>query len=164
MNAFAYYGNNELNQAGALFAGLPVFHEPFYRAGGAFNYKFRSDLSIWGLYEHAHDQNKVPNASTRTFVSATPVTYSGGFLEAEYWIYPWLIAEMRYDGVNSPTDRLNEASRYDTRGTYSPALQTLVRPNIKLEFQYSFNYEQPIPGTDKFYRANQFLSGVDFAF
>jgi hypothetical protein len=43
-------------------------------------------------------------------------------------------------------------------------LQILVRPNIKLEAQYTFNYEQPIPGTAEFYRANQFLSGVDFVF
>ena len=85
-------------------------------------------------------------------------------MEAEYWIYPWLIAEMRYDGVNSATDHLNGLSRYNTRSIYSPALQILVRPNIKLEAQYTFNYQQPIPGSDTFYRANQLLSGVDFVF
>jgi hypothetical protein len=92
------------------------------------------------------------------------VTYSGGFVEAEYWLYPWLIAEMRYDGVDSPTDRLNGASRNDTRNVYSPAVQFLVRPNIKLEAQYTFNYEQPVPGTARFYRANQLLTGADFVF
>jgi hypothetical protein len=71
---------------------------------------------------------------------------------------------MRYDGVNSPTDRLNGVSRYDTRSMYSPALQALVRPNIKLELQYTFNYQQPVPGSVNFYRANQLLSGVDFVF
>lgn len=163
-NGYAYYGDNELNQAGVLFAGLPVFHEPFYRAGGAFNYKFRGNFSLWGLYQHAHDSNKALNQAGTGFISATPVTYSGGFLEAEYWLYPWLIAEMRYDGVNSATDRLNGISRYDTRSTYSPALQVLVRPNIKLEMQYSFNYQQPVPGNNQFYRANQLLSGADFVF
>jgi hypothetical protein len=163
-NAYGYYGDNELNQAGALFAGLPVFHEPFYRVGGAFNYKFRSNFALWGLYQFAHDANQALNGAGTGFVSATPVTYTGGFLEAEYWLYPWLIAQMRYDGVNSPTDRLNGASRYDTRNIYSPALQALVRPNIKLELQYSFNYQQPIPGSTNFYRPNQLLSGVDFVF
>jgi hypothetical protein len=163
-NAYGYYGDNELNQAGVLYAGLPVFHEPFYRAGGAFNYKFRSNFSLWGLCQYAHDTNQDLNAAGTGFISVKPVTYSGGFLEAEYWLYPWLIAEMRYDGVNSSTDRQNGVSRYDTRSTYSPALQVLVRPNIKLEMQYTFNYEQPVPGTNTFYRANQFLSGADFVF
>jgi hypothetical protein len=163
-NAYGYYGSNKLNQTGDLFAGLPAFHEPFYRVGGAFNYKFRSAFALWGLYQYAHDANQALNPAGTGFVSVTPVTYSGGFLEAEYWLYPWLIAQMRYDGVDSPTDRINGVSRYDTRGTYSPALQALVRPNIKLELQYSFNYEQPVPGSDTFYRANQLLSGVDFVF
>ena len=97
-------------------------------------------------------------------MSASPVTYSGGFLEAEYWVYPWLIGLMRYDGVNSPTDRLNGISRHDTRNTYSPGLHILARPNIKWEMQYSVNYQQPVPGTGTFYRSNQFLAGVDFTF
>ncbi len=163
-NAFAYIGNNELNQGESLYPGLPTIHEPFYRAGGAFNYKFRSNFSLWGLYLHAHDDNKMIDSTGTVFVSAAPVTYSGGFLEAEYWVYPWLIGTMRYDGVNSPTDRQNGISRYDTRNIYSPGLQILVRPNIKLELQYSFNYQQPVPGLDTFYRANQFLAGVDFVF
>jgi len=163
-NGFGYYGINELNQGGTLFAGLPVFHEPFYRAGGAFNYKFRSNFALWGLFEYAHDANRALNADSTGFVPVQAVTYSGGFVEAEYWLYPWLIAEMRYDGVDSPTDRLNGASRNDTRNVYSPAVQFLVRPNIKLEAQYTFNYEQPVPGTARFYRANQLLTGADFVF
>ena len=163
-NAFGYYGNNELNQGGILYAGLPPIHEPFYRAGGAFDYKFRGNFELWGLFEHARDSNKALNPAQTGFVSITPVTFSGGFLEAEYWFYPWLIGLMRYDGVNSPTDRLNGISRSDTRNIYSPGLQILVRPNIKLEFQYSHSFEQPVPSTNTFYRANQLLSGIDFVF
>ncbi len=163
-NAFGYYGNNELNQGATLYAGLPTIHEPFYRAGGAFDYKFRGNFEIWGLYEHGRDTNKALNASKTGLVSAMPVTFSGGFLETEYWFYPWLIGLMRYDGVNSPTDRLNGISRFDTRSIYSPGLEILVRPNIKLELQYSHSFEQPVPGANTFYRANQLLSGIDFVF
>jgi len=163
-NAFGYFGKNELNHGESLFAGLPTISEPFYRAGGAFDYKFRDKFELWGLYAHGHDKNKALNEDGTGFVSATPVTFSGGFLEAEYWFYPWLVGEMRYDGVNSPTDRLNGISRYDTRNVYSPALQIIVRPNIKLEAQYSFSYEQPVPDTENFYRTNQLLAGVDFVF
>ena len=163
-NAFAYLGKNELNQDQALYSGMPTIHEPYYRAGGAFDYKFRGNFELWGLYMHGHDSNKALNSGGDGFISATPVTFSGGFLEAEYWVYPWLVGLMRYDGVNSPTDRLNGVSRHDTRNSYTPGLQIIVRPNIKLELEYSFNYEQPIPGTTTFYRANQLVTGVDFVF
>lgn len=163
-DGFGYYGRNELNHTGDIAAGLPTLVEPFYRAGGAFDFKFRSKFELWGLYAHGHDTNKVLNDDGSAFVSATPVTFSGGFLEAEYWFYPWLIATMRYDGVNSPTDRLNGISRRDTRNSFTPALDILVRPNIKLESQFTFNYQQPVPDSTNFYRANQFLSGVDFLF
>ncbi len=163
-NAFGYFGRNDLNQGGTLYAGLPTIREPFYRAGGAFDYRFRGNFELWGLMEHAHDSNEALNPTGTGFVSATPVTFSGGFLEAEYWFYPWLIGLMRYDGVNSPTDRLNGISRYDTRNIYSPGLQIFVRPNIKLESQYSFGYQQPVPGGNRFYRDNKFISGIDFAF
>jgi hypothetical protein len=44
-----------------------------------------------------------------------------------------------------------------------------VRPNIKLQSQFTYNYEQPYtdpahPDVINYYRANQFLSGVDFLF
>jgi hypothetical protein len=163
-DGFGYYGRNELNHAGEIYPGQPTIEEPFYRAGGALDYKFRSKFELWGLYMHGHDTNKTLNDAGNGYVSITPVTYSGGFVEAEYWFYPWLIGLMRYDGVNSPTDRINGISRYDTRNTFTPGLQIIARPNIKLESEYVFNYEQPVPGTTTFYRANQFISGVDFIF
>ena len=164
LDGFAYYGRNELNQDGKLLPGLPLFHEAFYRAGGAFDYKLHNRFELYGLYEHGHDENKILNGDGTALVSATPVTFSGGFLEAEFWAYPWLIATMRYDGVNSPTDFQNGVSRHDTRGSYVPGLYFLVRPNIKLEMEYTYNFEQPVPGTTTFYRANTLATGADFVF
>lgn len=163
-NAFGYFGKSDLNQGGTLYAGLPTIHEPFYRAGGAFDYRFRGNFELWGLYEHGHDSNRVLNAGSTGFVPGAPVTFSGGFLEAQYWFYPWLIGLMRYDGVNSPTDHMNGISRNDTRNIFSPGLQILVRPNIKLETEYSHSYEQPVPGSTAFFRANRLQAGIDFAF
>jgi hypothetical protein len=163
-DGFGYYGVNELNQDGSLSADLPKFHEPFYRAGGSFDYKFRNRFELWGLFEHGRDSNRGISADGSAFLPATPVTFTGGFLEAEYWAYPWLIATMRYDGVNSPTDAQLGISRHDTRNAYVPGVEVLVRPNIKLELQYTYNYEQPVPGTPAFYRGNQLMTGVDFVF
>ena len=163
-DGFAYYGRNELNHTGDLFPGLPAVVEPFYRAGGAFDYKFRNKFELWGLWAHGHDTNKDLNGAGTGYVEVTPVTFSGGFVEAEYWFYPWLMATMKYDGVNSPTDRINGISRHDTRNSFTPSLHILVRPNIKLEEQFTYNFEQPVPNSLNYYRANQFLSGVDFVF
>ncbi|MFI5073305.1 MAG: hypothetical protein ACHP8A_20775, partial [Terriglobales bacterium] len=101
LGAFGYYGRNALNIDGSLFPTLLTIHEPFYRAGGDFRFKYRK-FEVWGLGMFGHDTNVIPNGSGPSatgFVSTTPVTFSGGFAEAEYWFYPWLIGLMRYDVV-----------------------------------------------------------------
>lgn len=166
IGAFGYYGRNALNIGGSLFPTLPTIREPFYRAGGDFRFKYRK-FELWGLGMFGHDTNVIPNAPSDTatgFVSTTPVTFAGGFAEAEYWFYPWLIGLMRYDGVNSPTDFANGLSRYNTRNRVSPGLQVLVRANIKLAFEYQRRWELPIPGSTQFFRQNGFVLGTDFLF
>jgi hypothetical protein len=109
LGAFGYYGRNALNIGGSLFPNLPTIHEPFYRVGGDFRFKYRK-FELWGLGMFGHDTNVVPNGPSDIatgFVSTRPVTFAGGFAEAEYWIYPWLIGLMRYDVVNSPISRLD---------------------------------------------------------
>ena len=166
IGAFGYYGRNALNIGGSLFPALPTIREPFYRAGGDFRFKYRK-FELWGLGKFGHDTNVVPNGPSDTasgFVSTTPVTFAGGFAEAEYWVYPWLIGLMRYDVVNSPTDFAAGLSRKDMRNRFSPGVQVLVRANLKLAFEYQRRFEQPIPGSTQFFRANGFVVGTDFLF
>jgi hypothetical protein len=166
VGAFGYYGRNALNIGGSLFPGFPglmgTIHEPFYRAGGDFRFKYRK-FELWGLGMFGHDTNVVPNSTDTGFTSATPVTFSGGFVETEYWFYPWLIGLMRYDAVNSPTDFQAGVSRYDTRNRFSPGVQVLVRANIKVGFEYQRRFQQPFD-TNEFFRANGFVLGTDFLF
>ena len=161
--AFYYYGRNALNMDGSLFPGLGTFHEPFYRAGGDFRFKYRH-FELYGLGMYGHDTNLVPNAGGTGFDPATPVTFTGGFLQSEYWVYPWMIALMRYDFVNSPTDFLNGASRNDTRNRFSPGVQLLVRANIKVNFEYQRRWQQPTPNSSQFFRPNGAAAGIDFVF
>jgi hypothetical protein len=150
-----------------LFPTLPTIREPFYRVGGDARFKYRN-LELWGLWMFGHDTNVIPNGITPItatgFMPTTPITFSGGFAEAEYWFYPWLIGLMRYDAVNSPTDFANGVSRDDTRNRFSPGVQVLVRANIKIAFEYQRRFEQPIPGSTQFFRANGFVLGSDFVF
>jgi hypothetical protein len=161
--AFYYYGRNALNIDGSLFPGLPTIREPFYRVGGDFRFKYRQ-FEWYGVGMYGHDQNLVPNTSSTAFQPGPPVTFTGGFSEAEYWIYPWMIALMRYDFVNSPTDMLRDLSRDATRNRFSPGVQMLVRANVKVAFEYQHRWEQPIPGATDFFRPNGFVSGIDFVF
>ncbi len=166
LGAFGYYGRNALNIGGSLFPNLPTIHEPFYRVGGDFRFKYRK-FELWGLGMFGHDTNVVPNGPSdiaTSFISTRPVTFAGGFAEAEYWIYPWLIGLMRYDVVNSPTDFAAGLSRYDTRNRFSPGVQVLVRANIKIAFEYQRRFQQPIPDSPQFFRANGFVVGTDFLF
>jgi hypothetical protein len=171
LGAFGYYGRNALNIGGALFpnleseAVLPTIHEPFYRVGGDFRFKYRQ-FELWGLGMYGHDTNEVVNANETGFEHAPPVTFAGGFAEAEYWIHPWLIGLMRYDFVNSPTDFQNGVSRFRTRNRFSPGFQILVRSNIKLALEYQRRFEQPNPSSvpAPFFRANGFSAGADFLF
>ena len=103
------------------------------------------------------------------FTKRTAVTFTGGFVAANYWIYPWLIATMRYDFVNSPSDYFNGVSRYRKLATISgPGYQILVRANIKIVGEYTRHWRpvpyQDISGNPLFYRPNTFVTGIDYAF
>jgi hypothetical protein len=165
--AFYYHGQNALNMDNSLFPNLGTVHEPFYRAGGDVRFKYRQ-FELYGLAMYGHDQNFVPNAAGTAFQGTTPVTFTGGFAQAEYWFYPWLIGIMRYDFVNSPTDFSKlTISRNDTRNRFSPGVQILIRANIKVAFEYQRRWQQPFTnfsGEPAFFRPNGAVAGIDYVF
>jgi hypothetical protein len=163
VGGFYYYGRNDINVDRTLFPTFGTIHEPFYRVGGDLRFKYRN-LEIYGLMMYGRDQNLIPDEGTGSLLHGTPVTFSGGFAEAEYWIYPWLIAIMRYDGVNSPIDFQNGLSRFTTRNRISPGLQVLIRANIKTVFEYQRHWEQSTGTDDTYYRPNSFVAGIDYVF
>jgi hypothetical protein len=164
VGGFYYYGNNALNTDGTLFPGLASFHEPFYRVGGQIRFKYRSNFEIYGVGMYGHDSNLQLDSEGTSFIPAPPVNFSGGFVQAQYWIYPWLIAIMRYDLVNSPVDFLSGVSKSFARNRFSPGVQVLVRANIKWLFEYQHRWQQPIPDMEGYFRPNGFVTGIDFAF
>ena len=163
LGGFYYYGRNDLNVDRTLFPTFGTIHEPFYRVGGDLRFKYRN-LEIYGLMMYGRDQNLLPDEETGFLLHGAPVTFSGGFAEAEYWFYPWLIGIMRYDGVNSPMDFQNGLSRFTTRNRVSPGLQVLIRGNIKTVFEYQRFWEQSTGTEDTFYRPHSFVAGIDYVF
>ena len=162
LGAFYYYGRNELNLDRELFPDFGTIRERFYRAGADFRFKYRK-LEVYGLAMHGRDQNQIPNTENGVVERGSPVTFTGGFAQAQYWFYPWLIGIMRYDVVNSPTDFLNGASVHNTRNRFSPGVQVLIRANIKTVFEYQRRWQQPIDTSGRF-RANGFVVGIDYVF
>ena len=130
--------------------------------GGLFALSTAATSRLYGLGMYGHDANLIPDTSTLSLVHASPVTFSGGFAQAQYWVYPWVIAIMRYDVVNSPTDFFNGVSEHRTRNRLSPGLQILMRANIKWAFEYQYRWREPVPGANFFFRPNGFVTGIDF--
>jgi hypothetical protein len=161
---FYYYGKNSLNIDQTLFPQLGALNESFYRVGGDFRFKYRNSFEVYGLGMHGHDINLIPNEDASVIVTGSPVTFTGGFVQAQYWFYPWFIGILRYDVVNSPTDFLNNVSRSNTRNRFSPGIQLLIRANIKTIFEYQHRWEQSTGLPGEFYRPNGAVVGVDYAF
>ena len=174
VGGFYYYGKNELNQDGALLSpSFGTVNESFYRVGGDVRFRFRSKFEVYGLGMHAHDNNHLVDTGAGTLVSAHAVTYTGGFVAFNWWIYPWLIPTVRYDFVNAPSDYFNGIGPSGppaqiTRNRFSPGYQILVRANIKIVGEYQYQYESQYfnPGATNpsKYRPNSFVTGIDYVF
>ena len=145
--------------------------EPFYRVGGNMTFNYRCCLQFNALYMYGHDNNLLPIDSTGALIplqnlsTAVPVgfiqsraaTFSGGFADVEWLAYPWVMILMRYDAVNSTSDRINglitnpsftgapfNAPFSSTRNRFTPGVQFLIHPNIKATFEYQFRPSQSV--------------------
>ena len=170
---FYYHGTNQqiLGGTGTPFAFAGTINEPFYRLGGDLRFKYRH-LELFGVGLVGHDDNHLLNITTATptILPTNAVTFTGGFVGANYWVYPWLIGTMRYDFVNSPSDFVNGVSQYNTRSAFRPGYQILVRANIKVVGEYQHHWGQPYPDPNSttggllYYRPNTFVTGIDYVF
>jgi len=176
--SYFFYGRSVQRFTGADTLGNPqvlTAREPFYRAGGDFNFNYRN-FNLFGVFMHGRDQDLLPVDSTGAiiplplslspvpvgFVHGTPVTFTGGFVEADYLVLPWVMGIMRWDAVNSTSDRLNALAlntgvpfvqAFDsTRNRFTPGVQFLLHANIKASFEYQVRPQQVVtivtnPGT-----------------
>lgn len=169
VGAFYYHGTNQQNFGSKTFSFTGTINEPFYRLGGDVRFKYRK-LELFGVGLVGHDDNHlVDTTGTGSIVRTNAVTFTGGFVGANYWIFPWLITTMRYDFVNSPSDFFNGASRYRTRNDFRPGYQILVRANIKIVGEYTHTFERGSYGVDAsgnplYFRPNTFVTGIDYVF
>ena len=152
----------------SLFPFIGTIEDPFYRVGGEVRFKYRSKFELYAVGLHSHDDNHLVNtAGAGSITKTNAVTSTGGFVVGNYWIFPWLIADLRYDFVNSPSDFANGISEARTRNRFSPGYQILVRANIKVVGEYQRHWGVPYQnaaGNTLFYRPNTFVTGIDYSF
>jgi hypothetical protein len=199
--SFYLYGKSLQEFAGATPTGASTTlqaQEPYYRAGGDFNFNYRK-LNVYGVFMRGRDNNLLPidangsliplpltsdSALPIGFFKSVPATFSGGFVQADYMIHPWIMAIVRWDGVNSSADRINGlalstsspfvAPLSSTRNRFTPGLQFLIHPNIKFSFEYQFRPQQSViietdPKTGALtavnpFRVNTALFGLEFVY
>ena len=204
VGSYYFYGRSVQRLLGAGADGtsaLLTASEPFYRVGGNFTFNYRCCLQVNGLYMFGHDMNLLPVDSSGNliplqnlsqaiavgFVRGTPATFSGGFVDVEWLAYPWMYVMMRYDGVNSTSDRINGLSTSpsftgapfnapfaSTRNRFTPAVQFLIHPNIKASIEYQFRPSQSVviatnpltglPVALNPFHTNTLVLGLDFAY
>jgi len=173
LGTYYFYGRSVQRLLGSTSDGTATVvtaREPFYRVGGNFTFNYHN-LQFNGLYMYGHDMNLLPIDSSGMliplqnlgesvpigFVRSTGASFSGGFVDAEWLAYPWMYVMIRYDGVNSTSDRINGLSTNpsfvgapfngpfsSTRNRITPAVQFLIHANIKASVEYQFRPSQTV--------------------
>jgi hypothetical protein len=164
--SFYLYGKSLQQYAGA--DAILRVQEPYYRAGGDFNFNYRR-FNVYGVYMNGRDQSLLPldkngdliplplgmdSPLPVSFIKSVPAKFNGGFVQADFMVQPWVLAIMRWDAVNSSADRINGLAQatgtpyfgplHSTRNRFTPGIQFLIHPNIKFSFEYQFRPEQSV--------------------
>jgi hypothetical protein len=201
LGTYYFYGRSVQRFSGTDLIGNPqvlTAREPFYRVGGDFTFNYRT-FQLYGLFMYGHDTNQLPIDVTSTlvplpitgtspapvgFVHGLPATFTGGFIQADYQPWPWTMFIMRWDAVNSGSDRINGLSFNQgtpfvvpfnsTRNRFTPGVQFLIHANIKASFEYQVRPQQfvtvvtnPITGLPvaiQAFRTNTAVAGLEFVF
>jgi hypothetical protein len=197
LGSFYLYGRSVQRLSATTLAGDPTVltaREPFYRTGADFSFNYRT-FNLYGLWMYGRDHSLLPigpdglpiplpvsdsSPLPVAFIRSTPAHFSGGFLQADYLVFPWMIAIMRWDSVHSTADLFNgflgsDATPFfepfrSTRNRFSPGIQFLIHANIKAAFEYQIRPEQAVfsaaDGTRITgpFRTNAATAGLEFVY
>jgi hypothetical protein len=87
VGAFYYHGNNQQNFGASVFPFTGTISEPFYRAGGDLRFRYKSKFELYGVGMVGHDDNHFVDTVGQTIVNAKPITFAGGFVTGNYYIF-----------------------------------------------------------------------------
>lgn len=171
LGTYYFYGRSVQRFEGET--GVLTAREPFYRVGGDFTFNYRT-FQLYGMYMAGHDKNLLLTPDNTGFQSGVPATFSGGFLQADYMMLPWVMGIMRYDVVKSTADRVNSfggelGPLSATRNRFTPGVQFLIHANIKAALEYQIRPQQTVFDTNgnqiaKPFRTNSAVADLEFVY
>ena len=190
LGVYDFYGRSVQRFSGTN--GTLTAREPFYRLGGDFDFGYHGVFNLYGLFMYGRDHNLLPVDSAGAllplplatgtmisgFMNGVPATFSGGFMQADYMVYPWMMVIMRWDSVHSTADLLNGVAGSPanfplpfntTRNRFTPGVQFLIHANIKASFEYQIRPQQSVTlGENGLpaqpFRTNAVTTGLEFVY
>jgi hypothetical protein len=126
---FAYFGKSQLGSSGQDSVN------DFWRIGGDWNLWF-SRLNLYGTYMYGHNDNSIPAAAQTTPVDV-PLSFHGGFLQADYRVKDPFAVTLRVNLVDRPPGATSLPREWEA--SLFPGLQVwLIDDRLKLSFEYGF--------------------------
>lgn len=101
----------------------------FLRTGVYASWYFR-DLNVFGAYVHGSDTLQRFDPGSGALLATIEPTYDSFFAQADYMVYPWLLAAARFETL-TPGDRSVASLR-----TGVLSLSALIRANVKAMLEY----------------------------
>lgn len=131
VGAFVYRGDGSgINYTVPLDGGMVNLQDQHFLRAGVYASVFFRDLNVFGAYVHGSDTIQQFDPESSLFLAEEQPTYDSGFVQADYVIYPWLMASARYETV-----RVGDPSVPSLRtGVFN--LSALIRANVKAMIEY----------------------------
>ena len=122
---FAYFGKSQLGNAGQDSV------DDFWRIGGDWDV-WLSRLNLYGTYMYGRNDN-----SSATPAAHEPLSFHGGFLQADYRVRDPFSLTLRLNFVDRPPDGTSLPREWET--SVFPGVQVwLIDDRLKLSFEYGF--------------------------
>jgi len=103
---------------------------------GIYASAFFGNLNVFSVYLHGSDTLNVFDSESAALLSASQPSYHAWFTQADYLVYPWLQAAIRYETL-TPADRSVPTLKLGVVN-----LSALVRANVKAMLEYQRDMRQ----------------------
>jgi hypothetical protein len=132
LGVFAYRGNaSGVNFPFTDEAGTAInVQDAHFLRTGFFASAYWRDLNVFGAYVHGKDTLRQYDGTSGDFLTEIEPPYDSWFVQADYVVYPWLLAAARYETV-TPGDTTVQSLR---TGVFS--VSGLIRANVKAMVEY----------------------------
>lgn len=131
VGAFVYRGDGSgINYPVPLDDGMVNLQDEHFLRAGVYASVFFRDLNVFGAYVHGSDTIQQFAPDSGAFLGEQQPTYDSAFVQADYVIYPWLMASARYETVENGDPSVPSLRT----GVFN--LSALIRANVKAMIEY----------------------------